>query len=49
MEAALRTDESFASKAHPQHHHGDSPLSDLNIGMTGACSGGGGMPPPPRN
>ena len=33
MEAALRTDENFASKTHPQHHHGDSPLSDLKIGM----------------
>ena len=30
---ALRTNETFRQREHPQHHIGDSPLEDLNIDM----------------
>lgn len=31
--ASLRTDNNFLEKSDPEHHHGDTPLTNLNIGM----------------
>ena len=33
IDAALRTDESFRLRLHPEHHTGASPLTELGIGM----------------